>query len=146
MTDTCGSVPTDHAPGWNLRKGAKDYRKAKPRGKPFKKGQDPRRYTSKNADFARIAREHGAEAMTAILEVMKDPKSNDRARLEAAKFLIERGFGKGETTHFHQVDAGGSYLEALRQINSKPKFELIDDELREVSPATDAVVISETTD
>jgi hypothetical protein len=132
MTDAFCAVPTDNAPGWNLRKGAKDYRRAKPRGKPFKKGQDPRRYTSKNADFARIAREHGAEAMTTIHEVMEDPNANDRARLEAAKFLIERGFGKGETKHFHQVDAGGSYIEALRQINSKPKFDLIDGELVEI--------------
>ena len=142
MTQVCQSKPADTSPGWNLRKGEKDYRKAKPRGKPFQKGRDPRRYTSKNADFARIARQYGDQAISTILEVMTDPNSNDRARLEAAKFIIERGFGKADARHLHKVDAGNSFLDALRAINAAPQIEFVEGEVREVKRTAKEFAVS----
>ena len=113
-------------------------KKKMPRGKPFQKGvDDPRRYNIGIKMQANdMIRSKGPEqAVEMVLDIMTNAK-NDRARLEAAKYWRDRGWGKPDGNVSHTVEAGQSFIDALRQINSKPKVDLIEGEVREVHDVT----------
>jgi len=69
-----------------------------PRGKPFQKGVSgnpggrPKR-TAEEVQLIEACREKTPDALAVIQELM-DNSSNDRVRLAAAQFIIERGYGK----------------------------------------------------
>ena len=72
--------------------------KQMPRGKPFEKGKSgnpggrPKR-TPEEVSLIEACREKTPEALETILELMEQ-SSNDRVRLAAAQYVIERGWGK----------------------------------------------------
>jgi hypothetical protein len=69
-----------------------------PRGRPFRKGASgnpggrPKR-TPEEVQLIEACRAKTPEALDVIQELM-DNSSNDRVRLAAAQFIIERGYGK----------------------------------------------------
>jgi hypothetical protein len=69
-----------------------------PRGRPFAKsrsgnpGGRPKR-TPEEAQLIEACREKTPDALAVIQELMES-SSNDRVRLAAAQFIIERGYGK----------------------------------------------------
>ncbi len=69
-----------------------------PRGRPFDKGKSgnpggrPRR-TPEEAELIEACRTKTREALGTILQLM-DESDNDRVRLAAAQYVIERGWGK----------------------------------------------------
>jgi hypothetical protein len=69
-----------------------------PRGRPFAKGRSgnpggrPKR-TPEEAQLIEACREKTPDALAVIQELM-DTSTNDRVRLAAAQFIIERGYGK----------------------------------------------------
>ena len=69
-----------------------------PRGQPFEKGKSgnpggrPKR-TIEEADLIEACRTKTPEALETILEMM-EKSDNDRVKLAAAQYVIERGFGK----------------------------------------------------
>ena len=69
-----------------------------PRGLPFEKGKSgnpggrPKR-TPEEADLIEACRTKTPEALQTILELM-DESDNDRVKLAAAQYVIERGWGK----------------------------------------------------
>jgi hypothetical protein len=68
-------------------------------GKPFKKGEDPRRKKSPRKgtaipdDIKAAFQELAPEAIKTIKDVMKG-KSSQSARIAAAQVALDRGFGK----------------------------------------------------
>ena len=72
--------------------------KAMPRGRPFQKGKSgnpggrPKR-TPEETELIEACRAKTAEALETILQVM-ETSTNDRVRLAAAQYVIERGWGK----------------------------------------------------
>jgi hypothetical protein len=72
--------------------------KNQPRGRPFPKGRSgnpggrPRR-TDEEAELIEACREKTAEALAVVASLMRD-SANDRVRLAAAQFIIERGWGR----------------------------------------------------
>jgi hypothetical protein len=69
-----------------------------PRGQPFEKGKSgnpggrPKR-TPEEADLIEACRTKTPEALQTILELMEE-SDNDRVKLAAAQYVIERGWGK----------------------------------------------------
>jgi len=69
-----------------------------PRGRPFNKGKSgnplgrPKR-TPEEAELIEACRAKTPEALGVIQDLM-DNSANDRVRLAAAQFIIERGYGK----------------------------------------------------
>ncbi len=72
--------------------------KAMPRGQPFEKGKSgnpggrPKR-TEEEVDLIEACRVKTPEALQTILELMEG-SDNDRVKLAAAQYVIERGYGK----------------------------------------------------
>lgn len=72
--------------------------KQMPRGRPFEKGSSgnpggrPKR-TAEEVELIEACRAKTGEALETILELMES-SDNDRVRLAAAQFVIERGWGK----------------------------------------------------
>jgi hypothetical protein len=73
---------------------------AKPRGKPFAKGQSgnptgrpPK--TREELDLIAACRDRAPEALEAMVQIMTNGES-ERNRLAAAMAIIERGYGKPE--------------------------------------------------
>ena len=69
-----------------------------PRGRPFPKGKSPNpcgrpKRTPEEIKLEEACRAKTAEALAVVLDVM-DNGSSDRVRLQAAAFIIERGWGK----------------------------------------------------
>lgn len=129
--------PADRSPGWNLRRGQKDSPAGGARaGLPFKKGKDARRFADANADFNKLCREEGAKkAFDTVMMVMQDPGGHTRARFEAAKFILERSYGKMETKTRQTMDASGAFVEALRLMQGRPSIRLVGEEGQVVEDA-----------
>ena len=72
--------------------------KNQPRGKPFPKGQSgnpigrPKR-TPDEEQLIQACREKTPEALATIDALMRE-SANDRVRLAAAQFIVERGYGR----------------------------------------------------
>jgi hypothetical protein len=69
-----------------------------PRGRPFQKGEsgNPRgrpKQTPEEVELIEACRAKTPEALAVIGDLM-DNSANDRVRLAAAQFIIERGYGK----------------------------------------------------
>jgi hypothetical protein len=72
--------------------------KNQPRGRPFQKGSsgNPRgrpKRTPEEAQLIEACREKSPEALEVVVSLMQD-STDDRVRLAAAQFIIERGYGK----------------------------------------------------
>lgn len=72
-------------------------------------------------DFIELCQKSIPKAVDTVIDVMKNGK-NDRARLEAAKFMIERVHGKADQNHKHEFSAEKSFLDALKKINETPSI------------------------
>ena len=70
------------------------------------------------ARVAELARSHTVEAIDTLVELMRHGK-DDRVRGTAAQALLDRGWGRPKVEVF--TEAGGGYLEALRDANSGAK-------------------------
>jgi len=72
--------------------------KKQPRGRPFKKGVSgnpggrPKR-TQEEVDLMEACKEKTPEALAVIVDIMQNG-SNDRVKLQAAVFILERAWGK----------------------------------------------------
>lgn len=69
-----------------------------PRGKAFPKGKSPNpggrpKKTAEERTLEQMCRERTPEALSTVLAIMGDGE-NERNRLAAAQFVIERGWGK----------------------------------------------------
>ncbi len=69
------------------------------------------------ARVAELARSHTIEAIDTLVELMRHGKDG-RVRGTAAQALLDRGWGRPKVEVF--TEAGGGYLEALRDANSGP--------------------------
>ena len=69
------------------------------------------------ACVAELARSYTSEAIDTLVELMRHGK-DDRVRGTAAQVLLDRGWGKPKVEVVSE--AGGSYLEALRDANDGP--------------------------
>jgi len=69
------------------------------------------------ARVAELARSYTAEAIETLVTLMRYGK-DDRVRGTAAQALLDRGWGKPKVEVVSE--AGGSYLEALRDANNGP--------------------------
>ena len=75
---------------------------AKPRGKPFQKGQSgnpsgrPKNTPEQNDALAAI-RDLAPKAATVLQDIMVDPNAPAAARIRAAVEVLDRTFGKAET-------------------------------------------------
>lgn len=67
-----------------------------PKGRPFQKGHDPRRKAGGlppgYGAFRKACQEHSLEALNVVVAALHDEDA--RIRLDAAKVLIERAWGK----------------------------------------------------
>lgn len=66
------------------------------RGRPFPKGcsGNPRGRPKRDHDIAAMARNYGADAITALASVMLNPNAPPATRVMAANSLLDRGFGR----------------------------------------------------
>ncbi len=105
-------------------------------GKGFKKGQsgNPSGRPKDVHKLASVARSYAPNAIDTIVEIMNDPNEHGQVRLTAASILLDRGFGKSLSQKDISVNVGvgDSYLDALREVNSRPKIKLVDGEVVEV--------------
>lgn len=92
---------------------------------------------SRSADS--IARDHAEEALTVMVEVMRDPLSEPRDRLKAANDLLERGYGKA-TQAIIAIPATKKMIEQAAAMSDDQLMEVIRSEPlpRLAPPATDA--------
>lgn len=107
--------------------------KKQPRGRPFQKGVDTRRSNIGIGKHCNeLIRSHGPEyAVETVMDIMTNG-DNDRARLEAAKYWLDRGWGKPDANVNHTIDASQQFIDALREIANRPKVDLIEGEVVEV--------------
>lgn len=66
----------------------------------FKPGQiaNPGGRPKAVAEVRALAREHSVEAMETLVQVMRNPSSPTNARIAAADAILNRGYGRPETT------------------------------------------------
>lgn len=75
--------------------------------------------TSKESyKLTRLARQYTEEALEIVLSVMRDPK--DKQRLDAAKILLERGYGKPRQEMELSGPDGKGLFESL--VSAPPKL------------------------
>ena len=67
-------------------------------------------------DFRRCVLENAPDALKTVLEVMRSPSASNRDRLEAAKIVMERAYGKPEGAVKLSTDV--SVLESARRIGA----------------------------
>lgn len=98
-----------------------------PPGRPFQKGQsgNPSGRPKIVGEIRDIARQHTADAMTALAQIVKDKKAPQSARVAAATQLLDRGYGK-PTQH---IEANVNLLERMT-----------DDDRRALEQGIDAIL------
>lgn len=84
-------MPKEHSPAENRKK---------PRGKPFQPGNSANpggrpKKTEEERTLEQMCKEKTPDALTAILAIMSRSQ-NDRARLAAAQYIVDRGWGKAK--------------------------------------------------
>ena len=77
-----------------------------PRGKPFQKGRSGNpggrpRLTQEERDLTKACKAKTSEALSVIVGLMQDSE-NERVKLAAAQFVIERGWGKAPLVIEHE--------------------------------------------
>jgi hypothetical protein len=107
-----------------------------PRGKPFKKGRSgnpggrPKR-TPEETNLIEACKHKTPEAL-AVIENLMHEGSNERVRLAAAAFIIERGWGKA-TKH---VEHKPVHIEISRKISPEEAYiQMLDGGILEPLPA-----------
>jgi len=71
-----------------------DYKPQRDGKGRFLTSGNPSGYGASYRNVINLCREHTPEAVAALLDVMRNDIGNGSARVAAAKFLIERGWGK----------------------------------------------------
>lgn len=98
-------MPTKHSPAENS--------KNLPRGKPFQPGKTgnpggrPKK-TEEERTLEAMCKDKTPEALATILAIMEDGQQ-ERARLAAAQYIIDRGWGKAKES----VELSGSVAHTL---------------------------------
>lgn len=74
--------------------------KAKPRGRPIQKGQvlNPGGRPKEVAHVKELARTWTSEAISTLAEIMGDASAPHSARVKASESLLDRAWGKSEST------------------------------------------------
>ena len=74
--------------------------KAKPRGRPIQKGQvlNPGGRPKEVAHVKELARTWTAEAISTLAQIMGDESAPHSARVKASESLLDRAWGKSEST------------------------------------------------
>lgn len=70
-------------------------------------GRKPGVVAAVKMDLAKRARTHGAAALKTLAAIMEDEDAPHSARIAAANFLLDRGFGK--PIQGHQIGGGGDH-------------------------------------
>ena len=103
----------------------------------WKKGQsgNPKGGSKLSRQLRKVAKVHCPEALDVCLDLMRNAE-NERVRLAAASEILNRGMGKPTAHQSKEVKhrVGSSYIEALKEINSRPKIKMIDGEMVEIGP------------
>jgi len=107
--------------------------------KPIKKGQvlNPRGRPKDVHKVAELARSYAPEAVHRLVELMRQ-NENEKVALDAASRLLDRGLGKALSTKDIQINAtdkAQDFISALREINARPRMDVIDGELVKEAPA-----------
>jgi len=73
-----------------------ENQRAKPRGKPFQKGQsgNPGGRPKEVAEVRELARQYTEEAVDTLATIMRNGKEPAAARVRAAESILDRGYGK----------------------------------------------------
>jgi hypothetical protein len=94
-----------------------DISAARPRGRPWQPGQSgnpggrPRVLANVQAQW----RAHAEEALATILTILRDCEAPAGARISAARYIVDRAYGKPSSTPLNDDDAAEYDAEALRQ-------------------------------
>ena len=82
-------------------------------------------------DIRELARQHTADAVRTLAEIMGDSGSAASSRVAAAQALLDRGWGRvGAETSSQQTDMGAMHLKALKVLSDEMRA------LREHPPVT----------
>jgi hypothetical protein len=110
-------MPTKHSPAENSKK--------LPRGKPFQPGKTgnpggrPRK-TEEERTLEEMCKEKTPEALATILSIM-DSGEQERARLSAAQYVIDRGWGKAKESIALSGGLTLSIAEQIKQAHEQRK-------------------------
>lgn len=89
----------------------KPGRSGNPGGRPKK--------TEEQRTLEHMCREKTPDALQTVLGIMSDGE-NERNRLSAAQYVIERGWGKATQPIDQNIEAGGGLLGLLASISANP--------------------------
>lgn len=70
-----------------------------------------------SAEFKTLCQQHTPEALAAVVAIMKSKKAHPGVRLDAAKYLIDRGWGKPATA----IDVTGAEGKAFGVVILPPE-------------------------
>jgi hypothetical protein len=88
--------------------------------RPFQPGQsgNPRGRPKRDYDVAELARQHTAEAIETLAEVMRDRDSPPSARVSAAVAMLDRGYGRAPQSlnvqHETMEEAFDAYIREMQ--------------------------------
>jgi hypothetical protein len=86
----------------------------------FKPGQsgNPSGRPAAIREVERLAREHSADAIDALAQIMRNSKSPPSARVSAAETLLNRAWGKPSQTVELNGEIGNSLVEVLASLST----------------------------
>lgn len=70
-----------------------------------------------------LAREHTADAIQTLIDIAKNPKASDSARVQACTAILDRGWGKPAQMN-QNVNMNMSYSDFLEQIAETERIEM----------------------
>ena len=87
----------------------------------FKPGQsgNPGGRPKGYGEVRELARQHTEKAIDVLVGIMYDEKAPASARQAAAEALLNRGWGKPETTVNVGGNVGSTWLDVMRELNQK---------------------------
>lgn len=94
-----------------------------PRGKPFQPGQSGNKVgrpakTDEERTLEAMCREKTPDALGTILDIMRESQ-NDRARLSAAQYVVDRGWGKARESLELSGTVTLSIAEQIKQAHAR---------------------------
>lgn len=82
-------------------------------------------FEAEEVRIKRLAQKHGERAIETLRDVMDDVEANENAKVNAAKAILDRGFGQPsrkieQKVDVTVVDTRRAHLDAMRQVAAKP--------------------------